>query len=63
MSFPRYPKDYDGWIDREKSQVGHEIPINRHFNVFQPPRPLAEMDAERKTAPVRILPVIGGLTK
>jgi type I restriction enzyme M protein len=30
----------DAWIDHEKTKVGYEIPFNRHFYVFKPPRPL-----------------------
>ena len=40
------PHAPDAWIDHEKTKVGYEIPFNRHFYVFQPPRPLAEIDAE-----------------
>ncbi|MGB3752436.1 MAG: class I SAM-dependent DNA methyltransferase [Parerythrobacter sp.] len=36
----------DAWIDKSKSKVGYEIPFNRHFYVFEPPRPLAEIDEE-----------------
>ena len=36
----------DAWIDESKTKVGYEIPFNRHFYVFEPPRPLAEIDAE-----------------
>ena len=36
----------DAWIDGEKTRVGYEIPFNRHFYVFDPPRPLAAIDAE-----------------
>ncbi len=32
------PHAPDAWIDHEKTQVGYEIPFNRHFYVFQPPR-------------------------
>jgi type I restriction enzyme S subunit len=28
----------DAWIDHEKTKVGYEIPFNRHFYVFEPPR-------------------------
>ena len=42
------PHAPDAWIDPEKTQVGYEIPFNRHFYVFKPPRPLAEIDAELK---------------
>lgn len=44
----------DAWIDRSKTDaldgqvgiVGYEIPFNRHFYQYQPPRPLAEIDAD-----------------
>ena len=42
------PHAPDAWIDHEKTQVGYEIPFNRHFYVFHPPRPLGEIDAELK---------------
>ncbi len=46
-----------------KFKIGYEIPFNRHFYVFQPPRPLAEIDADLKGCTDRILTMIGGLTK
>ena len=57
------PHAPDAWIDHEKTQVGYEIPFNRHFYVFQPPRPLSEIDAELKGVTYRILKMIGGLTQ
>jgi type I restriction enzyme M protein len=57
------PHAPDAWIDEEKTKVGYEIPFNRQFYVFQPPRPLAEIDAELKTVTDRILQMIGGLSK
>jgi type I restriction enzyme M protein len=57
------PHAPDAWIDHEKTQVGYEIPFNRHFYVFKPPRPLSEIDAELKGVTDRILKMIGGLTK
>ena len=44
----------DAWIDRGKRDgkdeqvgiVGYEIPFNRHFYEYEPPRPLQEIDAE-----------------
>jgi type I restriction enzyme M protein len=57
------PHAPDAWIDEEKTKVGYEIPFNRHFYVFKPPRPLAEIDAELKTVTDKILAMIGGLTK
>ena len=57
------PHSADAWIDHEKTKVGYEIPFNRHFYVFKPPRELAEIDAELKTVTDHILTMIGGLTK
>lgn len=56
------PHAPDAWIDTEKTKVGYEIPFNRHFYVFKPPRPLAEIDAELKGVTDSILTMIGGLT-
>jgi len=57
------PHAPDAWIDHDKTRIGYEIPFNRHFYVFKPPRPLAEIDAELKGVTDRILTMIGGLTK
>ena len=57
------PHASDAWIDPEKTRVGYEIPFNRHFYVFKPPRPLAEIDAELKGVTDRILAMIGGLSQ
>jgi type I restriction enzyme M protein len=53
----------DAWIDHEKTKTGYEIPFNRHFYVFKPPRELAEIDAELKVVTDRIVQMIGGLSK
>jgi type I restriction enzyme M protein len=57
------PHAPDAWIDHDKTKVGYEIPFNRHFYVFKPPRPLAEIDAELKVVTGRIMTMIQGLTK
>lgn len=56
------PHAPDAWIDTDKTKVGYEIPFNRHFYVFKPPRPLAEIDAELKGVTDRILTMIQGLS-
>ena len=61
----------DAWIDTsycdEKDgkvgRVGYEIPFNRHFYVFQPPRTLSAIDTDLKATTDRILTMIGGLTQ
>jgi type I restriction enzyme M protein len=52
------PHALDAWIDREKTKVGYEIPFNRHFYVFEPPRPLAEIDADLEKVTDRIKAMI-----
>ena len=56
------PHAPDAWIDPDKTKVGYEIPFNRHFYVFKPPRPLDVIDAELKQTTDRILEMIKGLT-
>jgi type I restriction enzyme M protein len=56
------PHAADAWIDEEKTKVGYEIPFNRHFYVFEPPRPLAAIDADLKGVTDRILGMLGGLS-
>jgi type I restriction enzyme M protein len=57
------PHAPDAWLDHEKTKVGYEIPFNRHFYVFKPPRPLAEIDADLKGASERITNLLKDLTK
>ena len=52
----------DAWIEREKMKIGYEIPFNRHFYVFEPPRPLADIDADLKEVTSRIKTMIEELT-
>ena len=36
----------DAWVDESKTKIGYEIPLNRHFYVYEPPRPLEEIEAD-----------------
>ena len=45
----------DAWIDHSKTKVGYEIPFNRHFYRYEPPRPLEEIEAEIKALESEIL--------
>ena len=36
----------DAWVDHTKTKIGYEIPLNRHFYVYEPPRPLDDIDAD-----------------
>ena len=53
----------DAWIDANKTDekdqqvgiVGYEIPFNRHFYQYQPPRDLAEIDADLDAVSAEIM--------
>ncbi len=36
----------DAWVDEEKTKVGYEISFNRYFYVYQPPRPVEDIEAD-----------------
>ncbi|MFM2329179.1 MAG: hypothetical protein RLZZ494_1282 [Pseudomonadota bacterium] len=57
------PHAPDAWIDSEKTKVGYEIPFNRHFYVFEPPRSLHEIDEELKSVTSSIMKMLGELAE
>lgn len=56
----------DAWIDASKADakdqqvgiVGYEIPFNRHFYQYQPPRDLAEIDADLDAVSAEIMKLL-----
>lgn len=36
----------DAWVDYGKTKVGYEIPLNRYFYAYKPPRPLDQIEAD-----------------
>lgn len=52
----------DAWIDHSKTKVGYEIPLNRHFYRYEPPRDLAEIEAEIKGLEGEILDLLKEVT-
>ncbi|MCK2096576.1 type I restriction-modification system subunit M [Thauera aromatica] len=57
------PHAPDAWIDGEKSKVGYEIPFNRHFYVFEPPRSLHAIDEELKAVSANIMKMLEELAE
>jgi type I restriction enzyme M protein len=51
----------DAWVDYDKTKVGYEIPINRHFYVYKPPRPLEEIEADIAALEGEIAELLRGL--
>lgn len=60
------PHVLDAWIDANKRDskdqeigiVGYEIPFNRHFYQYQPPRDLAEIDADLDAVSAEIMQLL-----
>ena len=52
----------DAWIDHAKTKVGYEIPLNRHFYRYRPPRPLDEIEADIKRLEGEILELLREVT-
>lgn len=51
----------DAWIDHAKTKIGYDIPLNRHFYVYQPHRPLEDIEAEMKALEQEIAELLGQL--
>jgi len=51
----------DAWVDFDKTKIGYEIPINRHFYVYKPPRPLEEIEADITKLEEEIAGLLKGL--
>ncbi|MCX5295834.1 type I restriction-modification system subunit M [Streptomyces sp. NBC_00193] len=58
-----HPHVPDAWIDHTKTKIGYEIPVTRHFYVYEPPRPLAEIDADLKALEAEIQALLGEVTE
>ncbi len=53
----------DAWVDYDKTKVGYEIPINRHFYVYKPPRPLDQIEADITKLEGEIAGLLKGLVE
>ncbi len=53
----------DAWVDHEKTKIGYEIPLTRHFYRYVAPRPLEEIDAEIKALEDEIQGLLGEVTR
>ena len=52
------PYRADAWIDHSKIKVGYEIPFNRHFYQYQPPRDLGDIEADIKALETEIVDML-----
>ncbi|MEA2174644.1 MAG: type restriction enzyme protein [Blastocatellia bacterium] len=56
------PHVSDAWIDYDKTKVGYEIPFNRHFYKYTPPRSLEEIDADLQEVNAEIIRMLQEVT-
>jgi type I restriction enzyme M protein len=52
----------DAWVDYNKTKVGYEVPLNRHFYHYQPPRSLEAIENDIKGLETQILGMLKEVT-
>lgn len=52
----------EAWIDTTKTKIGYEIPLNRHFYRYEPPRPLEVIETDIKRLEGEILDLLREVT-
>ena len=58
-----HPYVPDAWHDPDKTKIGYEIPLTRHFYTYTPPRPIHEIDAEIKSLEAEIQSILLEVTE
>lgn len=53
----------DAWIDHDKTKIGYEIPFNRHFYRYEPPRALEDIEKDIKMLEGDILALLKEVTE
>ncbi len=52
----------DAWVDHSKTKFGYEIPLSRHFYIYEPPRPLDEIEADLQALEHEIVGMLAEVT-
>jgi type I restriction enzyme M protein len=63
MAVEVLPYISDAWVDHDKTKIGYEVPLTRHFYKYVAPRPLAEIDAEIKALEAEIQELLREVTE
>ncbi len=63
MAVEVHPYVGDAWVDHDKTRIGYEIPLTRHFYKYVPPRPLEEIDAGIKQLEAEIQELLREVTE
>jgi len=57
-----HPHVPDAWVDHKKTKMGYEIPLNRHFYVYEPPRKLEKIEKDIEDVTRDIMEMLKGIT-
>lgn len=57
-----HPHVPDAWVDHKKTKMGYEIPLNRHFYVYEPPRKLEKIEKDIEDVTRDIMKMLKGIT-
>ncbi len=52
----------DAWIDESKTKIGYEIPLNRYFYRYEPPRELEKIETDIKSLEGEIVTLLAEVT-
>ena len=57
-----HPHVPDAWVDHKKTKMGYEIPLNRYFYVYEPPRKLEKIEKDIEDVTRDIMKMLKGIT-
>ncbi|MCP9481147.1 type I restriction-modification system subunit M [Shimia sp. CNT1-13L.2] len=57
-----HPHVPDAWVEHKKTKMGYEIPLNRHFYVYKPPRKLEKIEKDIEDITRDIMEMLKGIT-
>ena len=57
-----HPHVPDAWVDHKKTKLGYEVPLNRHFYVYEPPRKLEKIEKDIEDVTRDIMEMLKGIT-
>lgn len=57
-----HPHVPEAWVDHKKTKMGYEIPFNRHFYIYEPPRKLEKIEKDIEDVTLDIIKMLKGIT-
>ena len=57
------PHAPDAWLDHSKAKTGYEVPLNRHFYVYEPPRSLDDIESNLQVLESEVAALMAEVTK